>query len=251
MNKTELKNYLLSEEKRSFKGWDFSYIENQMEQEPLSWDYRNIVNTYRKDFQKLLDMGTGGGEFLLTLKHPYENTAVTEAYPPNAALCREKLQPLGIDIRQIYSDNDLPFDDNSFDIILNRHEAYDVGEVSRILKPRGIFITQQVGGQNNNSLSSRLIDNFTPQFPDHNLRNRMNDLEKAGFKIVFAKEEFPKVEFRDIGAVVYFAKIIKWEFPDFSVENCFDKLCDMYNDFLNMGKITTHQHRFVISAYKL
>ncbi len=251
MNKTELKSYLLSEEKRSFKGWDFSYIENRMEQEPLSWDYRNIVNTYRKDFQKLLDMGTGGGEFLLTLNHPYENTAVTEAYPPNAALCMEKLQPLGIDVRQIYSDSDLPFDDNSFDIILNRHEAFDVGEVSRILKPDGFFITQQVGGQNNNSLSNRLIDNFKPRFPSHNLSNRVNELEKAGFKMLFAKEEFPRVEFMDIGAVVYLAKIIEWEFPDFSVEHCFDKLCDMYNEFLKVGKITTHQHRFVIAAYKL
>lgn len=193
-------------------------------------------------------MGTGDGEFLLTLKHPYENTAVTEAYPPNVALCREKLQPLGIDVRQIVNDDALPFGDNSFDMILNRHEAYDVGEVSRILKPDGIFITQQVGGRNNNSLSNRLTDNFIPQFPDHNLSNCVNDLENAGFKIVFAKEEFPKVEFSDIGAVVYLAKVIKWEFPGFSVERCFDKLYDMYNDFLENDKIITYQHRFVIAA---
>lgn len=251
MNKTELKNYLLSEEARSFTGWDFSYIENRIKQEPLSWSYFDIVNTYRKEFQKLLDMGTGDGEFLLTLKHPYENTAVTEAYPPNFALCRKKLQPLGIDVRQIINDDDLPFDDNCFDIIINRHEAYDVDEISRILKLNGIFITQQVGGKNNNSLSNRLIDNFIPQFPNHNLSNRINDLEKAGFKTVFAKEEFPKVEFSDIGAVVYLAKIIKWEFPGFSVERCFDRLYDMYGDFLKGDKIITYQHRFVIVAYKL
>ncbi len=251
MNKTELKNYLLSEEARSFTGWDFSYIENRMKQDPLSWNYGDIVNTYRRKSQKLLDMGTGDGEFLLKLKHPYENTAVTEAYPPNAALCREKLQPLGIDVRQIVNDDDLPFDNDSFDMILNRHEAYDVGEVSRILKPQGIFITQQVGGQNNNSLSNRLIDNFIPQFPNHNLNNCVNDLEKAEFKIVFAKEEFPKVEFSDMGAVVYLAKIIEWEFPDFSVERCFDRLYDMYGDFLKGDKIVTYQHRFVIAAYKL
>ncbi len=251
MNKTELKNYLLSEEKHAFTGWDFSYIQNRMKQEPLSWNYRDIVDKYRENSQKLLDMGTGGGEFLLTLKHPYENTAVTEAYPPNVAVCKEKLQPLGIDVRQIFSDNKLPFENNSFDIILNRHEAYDVGEVARILKPQGIFITQQVGGRNNNALSSRLIDGFVPQFPNHNLSNSVNTLEKAGFNIVFAKEEFPKAEFFDIGAVVYYAKIIEWEFPDFSVERCFNKLCDMYNDFLTDGKIITYQHRFMIAARKL
>jgi len=248
MNKTELKKYLLSEEKCSFTGWDFSYIKNRVKREPLSWNYCDIVNTYRKNSQKLLDMGTCGGEFLLTLKHPYENTAVTEAYPPNVALLKESLQPLGIDVRQIFNDDDLPFDNDIFDIIINRHEAYDVSEVSRVLKPNGIFITQQVGGQNNRSLSNRLIDNFIPQFPYHNLSNSVNALKNAGFKIIFAKEEFPKVEFLDIGAIAYYAKIIEWEFPDFSVERCFDKLCDMYNDFLTSGKIITLQHRFVIVA---
>lgn len=250
MNTEDLKKYLLDEEEHAFTGWDFSYIANRMKQEPLSWNYRDIVDTYRKSYHKLLDMGTGGGEFLLTLKHPYENTAVTEAYPPNVALCKKKLHPLGIDVRQIFSDSELPFEDNSFDIILNRHEAYDVNELTRILRPHGIFITQQVGGQNNNSLSNRLIDGFVPQFPNHNLSNSVNALENVGFKIMFAKEEFPKVEFYDIGAVAYYAKIIEWEFPDFSVERCFDKLCDMYKDFLTDGKIITYQHRFMIAAQK-
>lgn len=251
MNVQELKKYLLSEEAHAFTGWDFSYIKNRMKQEKLSWSYRDIVETYRKDTYKLLDMGTGGGEFLLSLKHPYENTAVTEAYPPNAALCKEKLTPLGIDVHQIFNDSELPFEDGSFEIILNRHEAYDVNELARILKTGGFFITQQVGGQNNNSLSKRLIDNFVPQFPYHNLINNVSKLENAGFKIIFAKEEFPQLEFCDIGAVAYYAKIIEWEFPNFTVEGCFDKLCDMYNDFLLGDTITTRQHRFMIVAQKL
>lgn len=48
---------------------------------------------------QLLDYDTGGGEFLLSLGHPYRNTAATEGYPPNVELCRQVLLPLGVDFR--------------------------------------------------------------------------------------------------------------------------------------------------------
>ena len=70
---------------------------------------------------KLLDYDTGGGEFLLTLGHPYENTAATEGFPPNVALCRAPLTPLGIDLRECSDPACLPFADSSFDIVINRH----------------------------------------------------------------------------------------------------------------------------------
>ena len=39
-----------------------------------------LVKHYLKPDHELLDMDTGGGEFLLSLKHPYEKTSATEAY---------------------------------------------------------------------------------------------------------------------------------------------------------------------------
>lgn len=50
-------------------------------------------------------MGTGGGKFLLTLDHPYNLTSVTEAYPPNVELCKNKLSPFGIEVKQVFDDN--------------------------------------------------------------------------------------------------------------------------------------------------
>ena len=44
----------------------------------------------------LLDMETGGGEFLLSLNHPYENTSAIEGYKPNVDYCNKILKPLGI-----------------------------------------------------------------------------------------------------------------------------------------------------------
>lgn len=56
-------------------------------------------------------MGTGGGEYLLSLVHPYKNTYATEAYEPNYQLCMRTIKPLGIEVRQLLNDNDLPFED--------------------------------------------------------------------------------------------------------------------------------------------
>lgn len=52
-------------------------------------------------------------------------------------------------------------------------------------------------------------------------------IQNQGFKTINGDEFFPMQKFFDIGALVYFAKIIEWEFPDFSVEKCFEKLCKL------------------------
>lgn len=139
MNENILKKKWKKEEEKAFKGWDFSYLEDHWQEEELPWSYRDIVLDHLKSSDKLLDMGTGGGEFLLTLNHPYNLTSVTEAYPPNLKLCRKKLSPLGIEVREIVSDSELPYESDKFDVIINRHEAFDVNEVARVLKNKGCF----------------------------------------------------------------------------------------------------------------
>lgn len=250
MDYSKLKELLKKEEQSAFKGWDFSHLDNRWINEELPWDYKEIVNKYLKPEYKLLDMGTGGGEFLLTLNHPYNNTSVTEMWEPNVKLCKEKLEPLGIEVKQIFSDSELPFEDNTFHIIINRHESFDIKEVRRILKPNGVFITQQVGGKNNEKLSKALIKDFKPLFLENNLDNRVKELEKNFFEILYAKEFFPYMRFKDIGAIAYYAKIIQWEFPNFSVDNCFEELCKLNEELIAKGYVESNEHRFVIVCRK-
>lgn len=195
-------------------------------------------------------MGTGGGEFLLSLNHPYNNTSVTEMWTPNVELCKQKLEPLGIEVKQVFNDSQLPFEDNTFDIIINRHESFDINEVRRILKANGIFITQQVGGKNNEILSKALIKGFKPLYSDNTLDNNLKKLENNLFEILYANEYFPYLRFKDIGAIVYFAKIIEWEFPNFSVENCFEELCKLNEDINAKGYVESIEHRYIIVSRK-
>ncbi|NMM63023.1 class I SAM-dependent methyltransferase [Clostridium sp. P21] len=250
MDYSELKELWRKEEKNAFEGWDFSYLKNRWKDEGLPWDYKEILKKYLNSDHKLLDMGTGGGEFLLSLNHPYNNTSVTEMWEPNVKLCKKKLEPLGIEVKQAFNDSKLPFKDNVFDMIINRHGSFDIKEVKRILKPNGIFITQQVGGKNNEKLSNALIKNFKPLFSQNTLENNLKEIEKNFFEILYAKEFFPYLRFKDIGALVYFAKIIKWEFPNFSVDSCFEELCKLYEELNVKGYIESIEHRFIIVCRK-
>jgi SAM-dependent methyltransferase len=162
------------------------------------------------------------------------------------ALCKRKLEPLGICVKQVFKNDQLPFEDNSFDIVINRHETYVVKEVKRILKVSGLFISQQVGGKNNNNLSERIIRNFKPLDINFDLSHELIFFNKEGFEVIYTNEYFPYLRFYDIGAIVYWARIIKWEFPNFSVENCFEQLYNLEIEKNKNGYIESKQHRFIM-----
>ncbi|MBO4872732.1 MAG: class I SAM-dependent methyltransferase [Lachnospiraceae bacterium] len=252
MTTEELKAAWKSEEDCAFiKGWDFSHIKGRYEEENrLPWDYEAIVRSALKDEMKLLDYDTGGGELLLSLHHPYENTAATEGYPPNVKLCRERLTPLGIDLRECKDAAHIPFDDESFDIIINRHGDFFPPEIRRLLKPGGLFITQQVGADNDRELVEMVLPGVGKPFPHENLREQREGFLDAGFEILQADEAFGPISFYDIGAFVWFARIIEWEFPGFSVDRCFDRLLKLQEIIEREGKISGTTHRYLIVARK-
>ena len=233
------------------QGWDFSHIRGRYEEEDrLPWDYEAIVRSVLRDEMKLLDYDTGGGEFLLSLRHPYENTAATEGYPPNVELCRQRLLPLGIDLRECKNAAQIPFADASFDLIINRHGDFDPPELLRLLKPGGLFITQQVGSDNDRELVEMVLPGAEKPFPHENLREQRVRFEDAGFELLRAEEAFGPISFYDVGAFVWFARIIEWEFPGFSVERCFDRLLRLQERIERDGKISGTTHRYLIAARK-
>lgn len=249
MDRNELKKRWEAEEVKVFQGWDFSALNGRLEEEELPWDYRTLVQQEMNENTVMLDMGTGGGEFLLSLSPPPGRTYATEAYLPNYELCRAKLPAYGIEVAKVEEDDRLPYEDEFFDLLINRHESFSAKEVYRILKPGGVFITQQVGGQNNRELSRYLLGEGAMETPaDFDLAYTVQDLLEAGFDVEVQRELFPEVKFRDVGALVYFAKIIEWEFAGFSVDRCFDKLCELQNKVEQTGHASSREHRFVILA---
>lgn len=247
-----LKQWLREQETAHVHGWDFSHIEGRYEEEhDLPWNYEEIVRRYLRPEMKLLDIDTGGGEFLLSLGHPHYNLAATENYEPNVRLCKRKLSPLGINFKRADGRGILPFGDQSFDIIINRHGALNPNEISRVLKNGGIFITEQVGAYNDRELVELLFDDIPDiPFPKQCLAIVRAAFLDSGFSVIETDEAFRPIKFWDVGALVWFARIIEWEFPNFNVEDCLDHLYYAQEILEQKGVIEGKIHRFLLAAGK-
>ena len=234
-------------------GWDFSHINDRYtEEDDFPWNYRELILSRLTPDMKLLDIDTGGGEFLLSLGHPHINCAATENYPPNIELCRETLSPLGIDFRPADGNGPLPFADGSFDMVIDRHGDFNPREIHRVLKQGGIFITQQVGADNDRALVELLLDPVPPlPFPEQYLSIAEEKFRTAGFEILEQAECFRPIKFYDVGALVWFARIIEWEFPGFSVDTCLPRLLNAQHLLEERGSLDAVVHRFMLVAQKL
>ena len=232
-------------------GWDFSHIDGRYaEEDDLPWDYRAEILARLTPDMRILDLDTGGGEFLRSLGHPPALTAATEGYPPNIALCTRELLPLGIDFRPADAKGPLPFADGCFDLILNRHGDFTPAEIARLLRPGGVFVTQQVGAENDRELVEMLLGDTPLPFPDQYLHIAADRFTAAGLVVEAAQEWYGSIRFFDVGALVWFARIIEWEFPGFSVDACLGALERAQTLIERDGCAAGRTHRFLLIVRK-
>lgn len=240
---------LTAEYGRSFSGWDFSYVNERMVSDPLPWNYRLVVADAVSASESLLDMGTGGGEFLDSLPALPPVTFATEGHAPNVPIAKARLREKNVQVVEIATDDALPFDDRSFDLVINRHESFAAEEVARILRTSGIFITQQVGGMNGLDINASL--GAPPS--DHVgwcLLEAKENLLHAGFKIGTCREYIGKTRFYDIYSLVYYLKCIPWQIADFSIDAYFRRLCLLNAEMQERGYRDFILHRFLLVAEK-
>lgn len=235
---------------QSFTGWDFSFITGtgRMQYQLLSWSYGSIVTPLVRKARSMLDMGTGGGEFLSMLGPFPDSVYATEGYMPNVPVARKRLEPLGVKVVQLDDETKLPFDDAFFDLIINQHESYSAEEVRRIISDQGVFITQQVGGLDCLQINEKLGVPLNEEFAHWNMNIALEEITENNFKIIYSKEEFPVQRFYDIGALVYYLKAIPWQVPKFEINNYLDELYQIHQIILTKGYFEVKQHRFIIKA---
>jgi hypothetical protein len=248
MDETALLERWENEARQPFQGWDFSYLEGRYHSEVPPWSYEQKVQHLIHDVDSLLDMGTGGGEKLIEFHDLFPKyTVATEGYAPNIPFAMKNLQPYGVSVIPYDSETDaqMPFADNSFARIINRHESYDAREIARVLHDGGIFCTQQVDGRNMEDLYS-LFDMETA-YPHVNLAGFQQELERVGLHIQEALDWQGKVTFADVSALIYYLRAVPWEAPaDFTVQGYKQVLIDLHT----RGTLTFTIRRFYLQATK-
>lgn len=243
---------------RPFEGWDHSLDGRIITEEP--WDFGALVDAFAADTPDLLDMGTGGGEWLSRRRLPKRSVA-TEGWAPNVPVAQARLSPLGVEVvavdgapDNVAQDRDLaggalPFADESFHLVVSRHESYVAQEVLRILAPGGRFTTQQVDSHIARDFH-RLLDEMSPPIAKFwDLNFAVWQIVKAGFTVEDQAQGAQIMRFADVGALAWYLKNLPFIIPDFSIDRLLVKL-ERLHDAKGEKGIEVRQPIFRITARK-
>lgn len=117
------------------KNWDFSQIK-YTEESLTNWDMYDILNKKSTKDSYILDLGTGGGEKLLSNFPKVKKIIGTDLSVEMIKTAQCNLKKIGRkNIEFKVMDNlKMNFDDNYFDIIVARHTCIDAKQIYKCLK---------------------------------------------------------------------------------------------------------------------
>ena len=245
----EFERLIAEAESRQMAGWNWSDVEGRYSEAQPPWNYCEQVRAHLHPNRTLLDMGTGGGELLASMAPLPSDTWATEGYPPNVPIAQARLGPLGVRVVPVEGDR-LPLKDASFDLVINRHESFDIREVHRVLRPGGLFITQQVGGQDLIELNEALQEKVSLSYPEWEMSSLCGQIKAEGMDVLLAENAYPEAVFADVGAVLFFLKVTPWQIPNFNCDRYRDRLRILHHRILAHGGFRVHSHRFLVMARK-
>lgn len=225
-------------------GWDFSSFGDTVEADGPPWSYVDLARAAMVGAGSALDLGTGGGEVLLSLADALPtDTVATEGWPPNLPVATSALAGRSIPVVAYDAEADprLPFDDARFDVVLARHEAYDAGEVARVLAPGGVFLTQQVDGRD--LAEARVLFGAGEDYPRVRLEILRTEAEGAGLVVEEARDWTGTLAFADVATLVSYLRMVPWQVPDdFTVDRYADELLALHRS----GRTPTFTQRRVV-----
>lgn len=232
-------------------GWDFSWLDGRATEERPSWGYQRLLARRLTEVSAALDIQTGGGEVLAGVPSFPPTMVATESWPPNIRLATERLHPRGAVVVADPDEPPLPFADEGFDLVTSRHPATVWWtEIARVLRPGGTYFAQHIGPRSN----AELYEFFLGPQPASG-RARHPDVEAAaaraaGLTVTETRTERLRVEFFDVGAVVYFLRKVIWTVPDFTVGRYRQQLRELHERIDAGGAFVAHSSRTLVEARK-
>ena len=232
-------------------GWDFSWLAGRATEERPSWGYQGLLGERLAGAATALDLHTGGGEVLAGVPLFPPTMVATESWPPNVVKAAQLLTPRGVSVVATNDAPPLPFAEAVFDLVTSRHPVTVWwAEISRVLQPGGTYFAQHVGP----GTASELVGYFLGPQPKvtskRDPRRETAEASAAGLDVLDLRMERLRMEFFDIGAVVYFLRKVVWTVPDFTVDRYRDHLRRLHEQILAEGPFVAHSSRVLIEARK-
>jgi SAM-dependent methyltransferase len=229
--------------------WDFSWLAGRAEEDRPSWGYFDRVAERAPNATRLLDVQCGTGRMLADLPALPPTAVGIDGWPPSVAVAARSLGGRGAYLLAASNDTgELPLRSDAFDLVISRHPVrvwWD--EIARVLSRGGSYYAQHVGPHSMRDLAEALRG----PLPDDSARDpevERRGAEAAGLVVDELRYERPEVVFYDIGAIVYFLRLVVWTVPDFSVSRYEQELRALHDHIRAEGCFRTTSSRLLVDA---
>ncbi|MFD0559207.1 ubiquinone/menaquinone biosynthesis C-methylase UbiE [Stackebrandtia endophytica] len=235
----------------SVDGWDFSWLAGRADEQRPSWGYASAMAERLSTANRALDVDTGGGEVLNEAADLPALTVATESWPPNLARAAESLSPRGVNLVRTRDASALPFRDAVFDLVTSRHPVKVWWhEIARVLAPGGTYFAQHVGPASAVEVTEWFLGPQPDAWEHRRPETDRAEAEAAGLSIIDLRCERLRMEFFDVGAMIYFLRKVIWILPEFTVERYEHRLRALHDHIVANGSFVAHSSRFLIEGAK-
>lgn len=229
-------------------GWGFGWLAGRATEARPPWGYAGLLASRLASVSSALDLDTGGGEVLDEAPVLPPTMVATESWAPNLAHARARLNPRGVTVVDTSGGDGLPLPDRSFDLVSSRHPVRpDWPEIHRVLTQGGSYLGQHVGPWS----AAELITEFVP-WPDgpqaRDPAREVAEAQAAGLRVLDLQTARCRMEFHDIGAIVWILRKCVWWVPDFTVQRYRPTLLRLDARMRAGEPVVAHSTRHLIEA---
>ena len=230
-------------------GWGFGWLHGRATEERPPWGYTALLADRLRHVESAVDIDTGGGEVLAEAPSFPARMVATESWAPNAERARHLLGPRGVRVIETVPGAALPFPDASFELVTARHPVRpDWAEIHRVLEPGGYYLAQHVGPASAFELIEHFLGPLTEERHRRDPDREAAAAQDAGLVVTQVRTARCRMEFSDIGAVVWILRKCVWWLPDFTVDKYVDTLAELDSRMRRGEPVIAHSSRHLIEA---
>jgi len=224
-----------------------------VERAPVPWEYLDVVSSFLRPTDVVLDIGTGGGERLLSLADKYLRAIGVDPDPDMVRVARENVaRHTNVQFLPGSAEHLEPLEDGAFDVVLTRHAPTFAPELDRVTKAGGAFISQGIGSRNMANIR-QAFNTGSEALYEMAHQSFLSDLAARGWRLVAEGHYDVRYWVKDVPSLVFWFEAIAGanEVPgDFNMATHHGVINALIQQFGSPRGLETNEHRTLVIAQK-